>query len=92
MLINDTATIAAEIPVHLNYNNQLLTGHIDLLQLKFDKLYVIDYKPEAVKEKQVQSQLYLYTLALSKLTEIPLKHFICAYFDDKNYFEFLPSL
>ena len=91
MLINDTATIAAEIPIHLNYNNQLLTGHIDLLQLKFNKLYITDYKPEAINEKQAQSQLCLYTLALSGLTNTPIKHFICAYFDNKNYFEFYPK-
>lgn len=92
MLINDTATIATEIPVHLNYNDQLLTGHIDFLQLKFNKLYIIDYKPEAEKEKHAQSQIYLYTLALSRLTNTNIKHFICAYFNNKNYFEFYPKL
>ena len=91
MLRNDTATIAVEIPVYLNLNNKLLTGHIDFLQLRFDKIHVLDYKPEAEKEKHAQSQVYLYAKALSEITKIPLNKFTCAYFDEKNYFEFEPD-
>ena len=91
MLRNDTATIAVEIPVYLNLNNKLLTGHIDFLQLRFNKIHVLDYKPEAEKEKHAQSQVYLYAKALSEITKIPLYKFTCAYFDEKNYFEFEPD-
>ena len=91
MLRNDTATIAVEIPVYLNFNSKLLTGHIDFLQLRFDKIHVLDYKPEAEKEKHAQSQVYLYAKALSEITKIPLNKFTCAYFDEKNYFEFEPD-
>jgi len=90
MLRNDSTTIAAEVPVYLNYNNEIITGHIDFLQLRFNKIHILDYKPEAEKEKQAQSQVYLYARALSEITKIPLTNFVCAYFDENNYFEFSP--
>jgi len=90
MLRNDTATIATEVPVYLKLNGKTITGHIDFLQLRFNKIHILDYKPEAEKEKHAQSQVYLYAKALSEITKIPLKYFVCAYFDEKNYFEFSP--
>lgn len=91
MLINDTATIAVEVPVYLNFKGKLMTGHIDIVQSRFNKIYILDFKPEAEKENPI-SQLRLYAIALSRRTKIPLKHFVCAYFDDKNYFEFCPII
>ena len=35
-------------------------------------------------------QLTLYALALARRTELPLKIFKCAWFDEKDYFEFFP--
>jgi hypothetical protein len=54
MLVNDTATIAMEIPIYL-YRWEApdlgltapLTGHIDLLQVRYDHLQILDYKPGA---------------------------------------------
>ena len=89
MLINDTATIATEVPIY--YVKTGLTGHIDILQLRFDKVHILDYKPEADKIHP-ESQLYLYARALSLQTKIPLSSFRCAWFDDEDYFEFDPSL
>ena len=89
MLINDIATIATEIPVYVKIKNRIFTGHIDLIQIRFNKIYVLDFKPEAEKDNPIV-QLYLYALGLSKITNIPLKNFRCAYFDDNNYFEFYP--
>ena len=44
MLINDTATIATEIPIYLTKEEsptkQNLTGHIDILQIRYHKLYI----------------------------------------------------
>ncbi len=90
MLINDTATIATEVPVYMNLGGGVVTGHIDILQIRFEKLHVIDYKPQAEKEKTAASQVYLYALGLSKATGIPLRAFVCAYFDDKDCYEFHP--
>jgi len=91
MLINDSSTIATEIPVYFEHKNNMMTGHIDILQMRFNKLHVIDYKPGAKKERKATSQVYLYALALSKITKIPLNKFVCAYFDDRDYFEFEPT-
>jgi len=95
MLINDTATVAIEVPVYL-YANEIpelnldkpITGHIDVLQIRWNRVWILDYKPEA-KYNRVNSahQIFLYRLGLSKRTGIPLENISCAYFDDKDYFE-----
>ena len=96
--------MAIEVPVYLQPNeltkqeqatyglnlNAPLSGHIDILQVRFNKIHILDYKSDAKhSDKLAADQIFLYTLALSKRTKIPLKKFICAYFDDKNYFQFL---
>ncbi|MFA5386374.1 MAG: hypothetical protein WC297_01805 [Candidatus Paceibacterota bacterium] len=94
MLINDTATIALELPIYL-YPNEApdlnltkpLTGHIDILQVRYDHLCILDYKPDARYETRAKYQTYLYARALSKRTGIPLAYIRWAYFDDKNYYE-----
>ena len=71
MLINDSSTIAVEVPVYLtkydvNYfktnftlnleNYQTpITGHIDLLQIRNGLVHILDYKPDAYF-KQTQEQ------------------------------------
>ena len=103
MLANDTATVAVEVPVWF-WENKIfnfdtgkmgvgICGHIDILQLKWREIYVLDFKPEAAKEKEekVCSQLYLYARGLSFRTGIPLKRFRCAWFDENDYFEFEPA-
>lgn len=102
---NDSATVAVELPVFFDpsdlsnkekesYGIELprtITGHIEILQVRFDRIHVLDFKPGAKKEdKRSAEQVFLYTLALSKRTSIPLSHFTCAYFDDENYFQFHP--
>jgi hypothetical protein len=102
-LINDTATIAIEVPVYLKPNELTkqeqstyglnltapLSGHIDILQVRFNKIHILDYKPDARRtDRSAAEQLFLYAMALNKRTRIPLNNFICAYFDDKNYYEF----
>jgi transposase-like protein len=105
MLTNDSATIAIEVPVFLDpseltrkkqkiFGMELkdsLTGHLDILQVRFNHIYVLDYKPEAKKgDRGAAEQVFLYALALSKRTNIPLENFTCAYFDDRNYYQFKP--
>lgn len=125
MLLNDSVTVAAEVPVLLDeddirhYQNELgfevgntakwlngymakdnhvsmqpsdhfvLTGHIDLLQIRNGSIHILDYKPSARKAKPVD-QLTLYALALARLTGLRLFHFKCAWFDEDDYFEFFP--
>ena len=87
MLRNDTATLAVEIPVYLDS----LTGHMDILQIRFNKLHILDFKPETINKKEAIAQLSLYANALSRITNIPLTHVRCAFFNNENYFEFCPN-
>jgi ATP-dependent exoDNAse (exonuclease V) beta subunit len=105
MLINDSVTVATEIPVYLTrddlayyrsrgfnlaFESDIITGHIDFLQVRNGYLHILDYKPEARKEKHAHVQLTIYALALSRRIGLPLKDFKCAWFDEKDYFEFFP--
>jgi hypothetical protein len=96
MLVNDSATVAVEVPVYLHPHEApdleltgALTGHIDVLQIRGNRVWILDYKPEAKREKRAKYQIYLYARALSVRTGIPLSRFALAYFDDKDYFEVL---
>lgn len=105
MLINDSVTVAVEIPVYLTRDDvayyrsrgfdlaidtEVITGHIDFLQVRNGFLHILDYKPEARKEKHAHVQTTIYALALARRTRLPLKMFKCAWFDEKDYFEFYP--
>lgn len=105
MLANDSATVAVEIPVYLTkedisyyrtqgfsleFDTDVVTGHIDFLQVRDGYLQILDYKPDARKEKHAHVQLTIYALALARRANLPLKHFKCAWFDEKDYFEFFP--
>jgi len=105
MLANDSATIAVEIPVYLtkedisqyrnqgfklDFDSEFITGHIDFLQVRDGYLQILDYKPDARKEKHAHVQLTIYALALARRANLPLKYFKCAWFDEKDYFEFFP--
>jgi hypothetical protein len=105
MLLNDSVTVAVEIPIYLTredlayYRSQgfildfdvdVITGHIDFLQIRNGHLHVLDYKPEARKEKHAHVQTTIYALALARRAGLPLKMFKCAWFDEKDYFEFYP--
>lgn len=68
---------------------RLLTGHIDLVQVRNGCVHLLDYKSEARKEKPIE-QLTWYALAMSRLTGLRLFEFKCGWFDDKDYFEFYP--
>lgn len=85
---NGTATRPAEDKVGTG-TPRLLTGHIDLLQVRNGQIHILDFKPNAAKEKPIE-QLTWYALALSRLTGLRLYEFKCAWFDEKDYFEFYP--
>jgi len=63
MLVNDSVTITAEVPVFLTKNDigyyrsrgfdldfesDVITGHCDFLQIRNGFLHVLDYKPAAL--------------------------------------------
>jgi ATP-dependent exoDNAse (exonuclease V) beta subunit len=105
MLLNDSATIAVEVPIYLTpddfayfqargftfpFGEHPITGHIDFLQLRSGYLHIFDYKPDAAKETHAVTQLTIYAMALSRRTGIPVKAFKCAWFDERDYYEFFP--
>ncbi len=66
-LINDSTTVATELPVFINPEeieeidvDDPITGHIDLVQIRYDDLYILDYKPNLNRPERHASQLQLY--------------------------------
>lgn len=103
MLENDNSTIACEVPIWLehkeldNYekyfnSKEPLTGHIDLLGVEGNNIWVWDYKPDAKHEKYATTQVFFYSLMLAKRTGIDLDKFRCGYFDHNHAFMFKPKL
>ncbi len=102
MLEHDNSSIACETPIWLlpeeleSYqeifnSKEPLTGHIDLLRIEGGKIWVLDYKPGAAKEKYASTQVFFYALMLSKRTGISLENFRCGYFDSLNCYLFKPE-
>ena len=103
MLNYDKNTLAVELPIWIKpeeyhlFNDLFideknpLSGHIDILQIVNDKIWILDYKPKAHLEKYAKTQVYMYALMLSKRTGIPLDNFMCCYFDDKISYVFSPT-
>ncbi|UCG68303.1 MAG: PD-(D/E)XK nuclease family protein [Thermoplasmata archaeon] len=87
-LVNDSATVAVEVPVYLTEKEsgfkKPLTGHIDLIQVRSNRIHIMDYKPD--ESGNVVNQLLLYAKCLKKRTG--LTNFTCAYFDENEHFQF----
>ena len=101
MLERDNKTVAVEVPIWLNHDelelyeklfstNEPLSGHIDILRIEDNKIWIWDYKPKAHKEKYAHVQTLFYAIMLSKRTGIDLKHFRCGYFDEFTSYVFNP--
>lgn len=84
-LANNPATFATELPVF----DEKMTGCIDVLNYDVvsDSIQILDFKPNAHKEKHAATQLYWYRELLSKQTEIPKSKIECFYFDDMNCYK-----
>lgn len=103
MLESDNNTVAVEVPIwllphELDVYHSLfdcedpLSGHIDVLRVEDDNVWIWDFKPNAAKEKYAKCQLLFYALMLSKRTGLPMTRFRCGYFDEKDAFVFKPEL
>ncbi len=103
MLEHDKKTIATEIPIwasrqeiqeyqDLFKSEGIITGHIDLLRIEDNKIWVWDYKPNAQREEYASTQVYFYALMLSKRSNISLSNFMCGYFDSNFAYVFNPSV
>jgi hypothetical protein len=84
-LKNDPSIICYELPV---WNNDR-SGFIDLIRYKDGKIWILDVKPLAHKEKhqKVLSQLSRYKELLQFQLQIPLDCIECAYFDNANIYQ-----
>jgi transposase-like protein len=106
MLANDSCTVACEVPVYLTAEEigyykskgffvalpqsaKPVTGHIDIVQARNGFVHLLDYKPKA-REIDPANQLVVYALAFASRTRLPVKVLKCAWFDEKDYFEFFP--
>ncbi len=89
-LTNDSATVAVEVPVYLTESesgfNKPITGHIDLIQVRSNRIHILDYKPD--QEGNVTNQLQLYAKCFKKRTG--LSDITCAYFNVNGYSLFNP--
>ncbi len=65
-----------------------ITGHIDLVQIRYDDLHILDYKPNLNKPERHASQLHLYKKAIQERTSIPKDKIHTAVFNKHNYYEF----
>lgn len=103
MLEHDDKTVAVEVPIWIkkdelnDFNGMFnsddpLTGHIDIVRIDDEKIWVWDYKPRAFEERYATTQVFFYALMLSKRTDIPLSKFRCGYFDENYAFIFKPEL
>jgi len=106
MLANDSCTIACEVPVYLTAEeigyykskgfflnlpelSKPITGHIDIVQFRNGFIHLLDYKPKA-REIDAVNQLVIYALAFASRARLPVKAFKCAWFDERDFFEFFP--
>lgn len=90
----DRNTLAVEVPVSFrDAKLGLVAGHLDILQINRGQLYLLDYKPGAKREKpeKVVTQLSCYARGLSLRCGIPMEKMRCAWFDEDDYFSFVPE-
>ena len=93
-LINDSTTVCTELPVFINPKEtdidvaDPITGHIDLIQIRYDNLYILDYKPNLNRPERHESQLQLYKNAIQERTSIPENKIHTAVFNRHSYYEF----
>ncbi len=88
----DRDTVAVEVPIWYwdKFSDRGICGHIDILQVKNGKIWVLDYKPNAALENvdKVVSQLYNYSLGLSFRSGVGLSDIKCGWFDENKIFSF----
>ena len=71
MLVNDSSTIVCELPVWFWDKNMDLgvCGHVDILQIRQGRIYVLDFKPNAENGRRF---VYTYYSPI-KLSNLKLK-------------------
>jgi len=86
---HDKNTVGIEIPVWLRNNNNIITGHVDLIRIdKNGTPSIIDYKPESFFH--ALPQVCIYGIVLKKMCN--LEKLKCAIFNKDRMWEFDPEL
>lgn len=102
-LEKDSSTVAVEVPIWWERKEMgpfqccfpptgPLTGHVDILRLRSDRVEVWDYKPDVTLSDRAGMQVFVYALVLSVRTGIPLARFRCGFFDTNSAWTFDPSV
>ena len=105
-IINDSTTIAAEIPIYLTHDDLLYfnSRSFNLNSKDFKTpitghIDILQIRNNLIhildykpnaNKENPIHQLTIYALALASKTKLPLIMFKCAWFDENNYFEFFP--
>ena len=84
-LENDPFTIAVEVPVW----DHEFAWNIDIIRVVDGRVQVLDFKPDAHKEKKVTGQLFKYGQLLSKCTGISVTSMDFFYFDGNKVFQLI---
>jgi transposase-like protein len=106
MLINDSVTIATEVPVYLTsddisyFRAKGFTFNFESYRTPItghidllqirNGLICILDYKPEASKVNAVNQLTIYALALASRTKLAVKDFKCAWFDEKSYFEFFP--
>src|SRR3989344_3029370 len=106
MLINDSVTIATEIPIYLTHDDLLYFNahNFNLDPNDFSTpitghIDILQIRNNLIHildykpeadKENPVHQLTIYALALASKTKLPLIIFKCAWFDENNYYEFFP--
>jgi len=86
-MMNDQYTVATEVPVwDADY-----TGSIDILRYfpEVDTIQILDFKPNAKKEKHVSGQLFKYAELFHDNAGIPFWNIELLYFDDTDAYQII---
>ena len=82
---NHSDCLAIEFPMC----NDKMSAFGDILLYEDNQIKILDFKPNAKKEKKAPTQLYYNRELLSEMTGIDRKYISCYYFDDISCFEVL---
>ena len=87
ILIKDKKSVAIEVPIWRKINGNIITGHIDLIQIDNNTLRVIDYKPEGQFLSSLP-QVATYGLLVKVLLKTP--YLKCISFNKVKAWEYDP--
>lgn len=89
ILITDSDSLAIEVPIWKKFNEEFITGHIDLIQVEEGTLKIIDYKPEG-RFLHSLPQVATYGLLIKRIFKI--EDLKCVSFNKGSAWEYKPEI